>query len=221
MFVNILGRTVLLFSLVFLVKSDENTSVRKARFISFDSLDRDIGINLEFSIPFISIPLNKGMSADAGLFSSMGLPSVNVNPTSLAIGGAMLIGASILAPLLQKSYTEYYPQNRYSKLLNSTEVGSDTMLNFATHILENPSLYSCTLRVACWTGQRAIHSNFMNMWNYARSNKILSAMINSTAVEEAMSNGRRGEDCMTYTPCPLRRHHLLMLMNNFATNTNS
>ncbi|XP_059047381.1 uncharacterized protein LOC131842830 [Achroia grisella] len=216
---NMIGKTVLLFSFVFLVKSDKNSSVRKPRFLTFNTLDNDIGINLEFSIPFISIPIKKGMDADFGFSSSLGLPAVNVNPTSLAIGGAMVIGASVLVPLLLRTYAASYPHNRYSKLLNNAEFEADTMLNFANQMLENPNFRSCTLRVACWTGQRAIHSNFMNVWNYARSNKILSSMINSTAVDEAILSGRKGEDCMTYAPCPLRRHHILMLMNSLPANT--
>ncbi|CAB3248840.1 unnamed protein product [Arctia plantaginis] len=87
-------------------------------------------------------------------------------------------------------------------------------------LMNSDGFGGCPLRLACWATQkhiadpRAILSQIIN-------NKLLSAMVNSSSVEDAMISGLHGRSCTTYSPCPLQEHHVPLLMNNLAMLTNT
>lgn len=53
------------------------------------------------------------------------------------------------------------------------------------------------------------------------SNKLLSAMVNSSSVEDALISGLHGRSCNSYSPCPIQEHHMPLLMSNLALFTNA
>ncbi|XP_060805209.1 uncharacterized protein LOC132902805 [Amyelois transitella] len=203
------------FVCVSVVCEYRNSGKRRARLFTFNTLDHDIVVSMEFSIPFLTIPVKKTMDDGLGL-SSLGLPPVNINPGALALGGAIVLGTTIIIPLILKKFAYQYPEQRYSKLLNTAGFEADVLLEFVNEVVENKSFQSCALRIACWSGQSGQYVEFIKMWDQITSNKIISSMINATAVEDAMVQGRKGLDCLTYTPCPLRRNHLQEIMKNIA-----
>ncbi|RVE53901.1 hypothetical protein evm_001563 [Chilo suppressalis] len=107
-------RTVLVLQIVIIyVSSESNSEPRRGRLFSFNSKNEDIKIDLEFSIPFVSIPVKQTMESAFGLAS--GYPLININPTSLVFGGAVLLVTTTLVPWLLKSYTVHNPQKKYFK----------------------------------------------------------------------------------------------------------
>ncbi|XP_053613386.1 uncharacterized protein LOC128676940 [Plodia interpunctella] len=203
------------FICVSLVCGHKNRDKRRARLFSFNTLENDIKVNLEFSIPFLSIPVKKTMDSGFGL-QSLGLPTVNLNPGALALGGAVVLGTTFVIPLLLKKFANQYPERRYSKMLNNAEFDADLLLGFVNELLDSHSVHGCSLRVACWSGQSAHYGDFMKLWDQVTSNKIISTMVNTTAVEDAMIQGRNGHDCLTFTPCPLQKNHLPQIMKNIS-----
>ncbi|XP_026333277.1 uncharacterized protein LOC113240244 [Hyposmocoma kahamanoa] len=199
--------------------ADKRGEYRKPRLFTFNALDEDVTVNLEFSIPFLKIPAKRAVQS-TGLWSGS-FPSLNINPAALAVGGAVVFGASVALPLLLKKYALQYPQQRYAKILDSTEFSTDAILHFASELLsDNNSVRGCALRIACWTAQETI-ADTPRVWNQVMSNPFLTSLINATAIEDAMLSGKKGRECETYTPCPLRQEHLPTLINNVAALTGS
>ncbi|KAJ0173515.1 hypothetical protein K1T71_010664 [Dendrolimus kikuchii] len=82
------------------------------------------------------------------------------------------------------------------------------------------SVRGCALRIACWTSQ----SNFMDpakVIHKIASNRLLSSIVNSTAIEDAMLSGINGRDCMTYNPCPVKEEYIPMIIHNILAFTSS
>ncbi|KAJ0173512.1 hypothetical protein K1T71_010661 [Dendrolimus kikuchii] len=77
-------------------------------------------IDLDFSIPFISIPVRKTIDS----FDTLDFPTININPASLALGGAVVLGTTVLAPLFLQSYTAYagprYSRSKFKFLIHYT-----------------------------------------------------------------------------------------------------
>ncbi|CAH0594383.1 unnamed protein product [Chrysodeixis includens] len=114
-------RVLLLCVLVISVNSDERRrdGGRQGRFISFNVIEEDIRVDFAFNIPFLTIPVKKTMNSAYGLLD---LPTVNINPASLALGGAIVLGTSVVIPFLLKSYvqdTNYrYARSKFFKNIN-------------------------------------------------------------------------------------------------------
>ncbi|CAH0594380.1 unnamed protein product [Chrysodeixis includens] len=104
-------------------------------------------------------------------------------------------------------------------VLENTEFSTDAVLDFASQMLSNTHGFrGCPLRVACWAAQLEI-ADQREIMNQIANNKLLSSLVNSSAVEDAMVSGRHGRSCSTYTPCPLQEHHLPVIMRNLAAFT--
>uniref|UniRef100_A0A182FL26 Uncharacterized protein n=1 Tax=Anopheles albimanus TaxID=7167 RepID=A0A182FL26_ANOAL len=68
---------------------------REPRFISFQTTDSSIDVELNFAIPFMSIPVQKSMT---GLMDSVlkGTPLVNVNIGAVAVAGVLTLGGALI-----------------------------------------------------------------------------------------------------------------------------
>ncbi|XP_063367649.1 uncharacterized protein LOC134656061 [Cydia amplana] len=229
---------------------------RKPRLFTFNTMDQDISVGLDFSIPFLSIPVKPTVD---NVFGSIGMPTVNVNLQALVLGGGLVIASTFLIPLLLKSYAHHPPYDRYAKkhcansneliyfiffigpdfyfkwelvqytagskqimfsitVLEHTQFGADGVLDFASNVLSG-GMQGCALRVACWSGQHD-HEDGAKFWTGVLSNQLVSSLVNSTAVEDAIASGRRGRDCSVYSPCPLNAQHYPMLMKNLMQLSN-
>ncbi|XP_049878224.1 uncharacterized protein LOC126375324 [Pectinophora gossypiella] len=193
----------------------DNNGPKKARLFTFNTNDDDaVTVDLEFSIPFLTIPAKNAVSYFNGFWPSV--PSININLATLALGGAIIFGSTVLLPLLSKNLAAQYPHDRYSRLLDSAQFSTDALLDIASQLLaDGQSVRGCALRISCWTAQRS-DAETIRTWHQIMSNNLLSPVINSTAVADAMMSGKHGRDCETYSPCPLKEQHVPMLLNNLA-----
>ncbi|XP_063387671.1 uncharacterized protein LOC134673602 [Cydia fagiglandana] len=180
------------------------------------TFDDDLQVDLDFSIPFLSIPVKPTVD---NVFGSIGIPTVNINLPALVLGGGVVIASTFLLPLLFKSYAHHPPYDRYAKILEHTQFGADGVLEFASSVLGG-GVQGCALRVACWSGQRD-HEDGAKFWTGVMSNQLVSTLVNSTAVEDAIASGRRGRDCSVYAPCPLTAEHYPVLMKNLMQLSNN
>ncbi|XP_047033942.1 uncharacterized protein LOC124640277 isoform X2 [Helicoverpa zea] len=147
-------------------------------------------------------------------------PLVNINPASLALGGAVVLGTSIVVPFLLKYYA-YEASGRYARILDNAEFGADAVLDFAQQMMSGSHGFrGCPLKIACWAAQQE-YVNTRVVLNHIVNNRLLSSMVNSSAVEDAMLSGMHGRSCSSYGPCPLQERHLPILMNNLAVLTNT
>ncbi|KAJ8723734.1 hypothetical protein PYW07_007714 [Mythimna separata] len=84
---------------------------RQGKLFTFNTVDEDIKIDLDFTVPFLSIPVKKTMNSAYGMLD---FPTININPASLALGGAVVLGTSIVVPLILKFYANEHSE-RYSR----------------------------------------------------------------------------------------------------------
>uniref|UniRef100_A0A182VX61 Transmembrane protein n=1 Tax=Anopheles minimus TaxID=112268 RepID=A0A182VX61_9DIPT len=68
---------------------------REPRFISFETKDNSIEVEVNFAIPFLSIPIQKSMD---GVMSSVlkGTPLLNVNLGAVAVAGVLTVGGALV-----------------------------------------------------------------------------------------------------------------------------
>ncbi|XP_075982930.1 uncharacterized protein LOC142981127 [Anticarsia gemmatalis] len=214
---------VFIYFMTILVKCDNGRRKRdyvgrQAKFFSFNVMEEDITIDLDFNIPFIKIPVKKTTDSVYGLTE---FPTININPASIALGGAVVLGTTVLIPFLLKYYTYHHDDYRYARILDNAEFGADALLDFAQQMVMNSHGFrGCPLRLACWAAQREVADPHAIL-NQITNNKLLSSMVNSSAVEDAMISGMHGRSCSSYGPCPLQEHHLPVIMNNLAVLTNN
>ncbi|KAG7297784.1 hypothetical protein JYU34_018526 [Plutella xylostella] len=116
MFSKLKFSAVLVFILVFVLENrcDGKISSRKAKLLTFNTDDDDtLAVNLEFSIPFVKIPIKKTMETFGP--TDVSLPSINVNLAGLAIGGAVVAATVVGIPLFMKTFAALHPEQRYSR----------------------------------------------------------------------------------------------------------
>ncbi|KFB44140.1 hypothetical protein ZHAS_00011977 [Anopheles sinensis] len=68
---------------------------REPRFISFETKDNSIEVEIDFAIPFLSIPIQKSMN---GVMSSVlkGTPLLNVNLGAVVLAGVLTAGGALV-----------------------------------------------------------------------------------------------------------------------------
>uniref|UniRef100_A0A182NA90 DUF4781 domain-containing protein n=1 Tax=Anopheles dirus TaxID=7168 RepID=A0A182NA90_9DIPT len=68
---------------------------REPRFISFETKDNNIEVEIDFAIPFLSIPIKRSVN---GVMSSVlkGTPLLNVNLGAVAVAGALTVGGALV-----------------------------------------------------------------------------------------------------------------------------
>uniref|UniRef100_A0A182JFM3 Uncharacterized protein n=1 Tax=Anopheles atroparvus TaxID=41427 RepID=A0A182JFM3_ANOAO len=68
---------------------------REPRFISFETKDNNIEVEIDFAIPFLSIPIQKSMN---GVMNSVlkGTPLLNVNLGAVALAGVLTAGGALI-----------------------------------------------------------------------------------------------------------------------------
>ncbi|GBP17929.1 hypothetical protein EVAR_7922_1 [Eumeta japonica] len=71
-------------------------------------------VDLDFTVPFISIPIRKSFNAMIG-GEGFVFPTANINMAGLALGGAMVFGSVVILPILVKAYAAHHPDQPYAK----------------------------------------------------------------------------------------------------------
>ncbi|XP_050354416.1 uncharacterized protein LOC126776159 [Nymphalis io] len=197
--------------------SNEDKRNRQVKLLSFNAEAEDVEVGLDFSIPFIKIPLKKTFNAVAEFgIPGISLSKININPIALVLGGMIIIFTSLVVPFVSKAFDWHH--------LERSSRNDDDINNFQTFYLTEQLVAhsrACPERVACWAGRRNKNAEHMQTWKHIMSNKLLSTMVNTTALKEATMRGIKGHDCDSYTPCPIDEKALPKLMKNFEFLTNS
>ncbi|XP_023287987.1 uncharacterized protein LOC105697211 [Orussus abietinus] len=168
-------------------------------------------IDLDLSIPFLSIPLGSEEQRPGEMPSL-----INVNPKSLSIAGVLTALAAIVVPLLTKSESEYH--YRTGKKSDSWQFG-----NSPNDVLfDNSYLTPCLQRVIC-----SVVSMSTRAENPTSTEKVIDglsshewfkAMTNGTMIQEAVAAGRDGtRDCsLVYPGCFITPRVLSNILDYFG-----
>uniref|UniRef100_A0A182MS80 Uncharacterized protein n=1 Tax=Anopheles culicifacies TaxID=139723 RepID=A0A182MS80_9DIPT len=89
---------------------------REPRFISFETKDNSIEVEVNFAIPFLSIPIQKSMN---GVMSSVlkGTPLLNVNLGAVAVAGVLTVGGALVGAAV-RSFSNSSTALPWSSLLS-------------------------------------------------------------------------------------------------------
>ncbi|XP_046971587.1 uncharacterized protein LOC124538544 [Vanessa cardui] len=141
---------------------------------------------------------------------------LNILFNKFMLSGIIVIFTSFVAPFVSKVFDWHH-------LERSSRSDDDTNDYHTFFIADQLVAHSraCPERVACWAGRRNKNTENMQTWKHIMSNKLLSTMVNTTALKEATLRGIKGQDCDSYSPCPIDEKTLPKLMKNFAVLTNS
>ncbi|CAD6231930.1 GSCOCG00001658001-RA-CDS, partial [Cotesia congregata] len=174
---------------------------RKPRFISFNSDKGKIDIDLDLSIPFLSIPLNHEEGADGPQ------PLVNVNLKSVAIAGVLAGVSAFILPLFfykpsaEHRYREFdliYTFTGRNDEFGFKEVGQA----FNELMLGNNYVTPCLQYAVCSAVAKVNHARVLS-----NSDKIIDGIANlgwfknathGTAIQEAIDIGRRSNPGCSY-----------------------
>lgn len=205
-----------------LVRSARNQ--REPKFISFHTKDNNIQVELQFAIPFITIPVKKSVDGMVNSFQQ-GSSLLNINVGAIALAGILTLGGAFIGGLARvltgsdfaNSWKPGFGLNRSDKDGSSkTERANEentfrTILEAVDKSLQKYSIDStaCTQRVVCWYVKEA-----MNNVQEQRASK-LDTLVNGltgadwamkftagTAIDDAIRAGRRNINCeQAYPDC--------------------
>ncbi|KAG5669734.1 hypothetical protein PVAND_000028 [Polypedilum vanderplanki] len=71
---------------------------REPRFVSFQTKDDNIEVEIDFAIPFLSIPVKRSLSGAMGTLQNVisGIPMANVNVGAVLLTGIVIIGGTMI-----------------------------------------------------------------------------------------------------------------------------
>ncbi|XP_044597911.1 uncharacterized protein LOC123274372 isoform X2 [Cotesia glomerata] len=164
---------------------------RKPRFISFNSDKGKIDIDLDLSIPFLSIPLNHEEGSDGPQ------PLVNVNLKSVAVAGVLAGVSAFILPLF------FYKPSAEHRTGRNDDFGLKEMGQaFNELMLGNNYVTPCLQYAVCSAVAKVNHARVLSS-----SDKIIDGIANlgwfknathGTAIQEAIDIGRRSNPECSY-----------------------
>ncbi|XP_048507932.1 uncharacterized protein LOC105686174 isoform X1 [Athalia rosae] len=198
------------FNCVIFVNSDNVTkSSRNARtfvpfpnskFVTFNTHGDSLGIDLDLSIPFLSIPLDQGYGAPQSL--------VNINAKALTIAGIFTAVSTVIVPLI---FDKHHPASNY----RSDDARHESW-NYGDAVnqifMGNSYLAPCTKKFICSMVSNACHSKKQKtgmdkIIDGISSLEWFDRMTEGTVIQEAVLAGRKSEgNCnVLYPQCFLSR----------------
>ncbi|GBP17925.1 hypothetical protein EVAR_7918_1 [Eumeta japonica] len=104
-----------------------------------------------------------------------------------------------------------------NRLLETTRFGTDGLLNLASGVLgDGQDFHGCALKLSCLTARDPNLEHSLGIFQQFSSNTLVSSMLNSTAIEDAVRGGREGRDCETYYKCPIKDSYVKSLLENIS-----
>ncbi|XP_058839878.1 uncharacterized protein LOC131695410 [Topomyia yanbarensis] len=189
---------------------------REPRFISFQTRDNNIEVEVQFAIPFLSVPVKKSVDGMMSTFQK-GTALLNVNVAAVALAGILALGSAFIGGLakLLKGYSlgeTHGPlgqKREDTSGLPKTEKAYDqiswwTVLEAVDKSLQKFDIDStaCTQRTVCWYVKEAMNNveeqranNLEILVNGLSSADWAMKFTTGTAIEDAIRAGRRNLNC--------------------------
>lgn len=153
--------------------------------VTFNSLNDRIGIDLDLTIPFLSIPLDPGQDTMGSL--------ININAKALTIAGIFTVVSTLVVPLLTDSPA--LPHYRRDEASDDGWNYGETMKQV---LLGNSYLAPCTKKFICSVVSDANHakvqSSFDKIIDGISSHEWFDQMAEGSAIHEAVVAGRKSRD---------------------------
>ncbi|XP_051160933.1 uncharacterized protein LOC127281320 [Leptopilina boulardi] len=174
------------------------------RFISFDSNDGKIDIELDLSVPFITLPLNNKDGK-----SGLPTPLLSVNTQGIVVMGILLATSAFIVPLFFKPMT-VPPKTPGQRFRMDEDLQLWNLGNTVNEALSNNKLVTpCVQRILCSMVTTIKHTD-----NPTSTDKIIDGVVshswfeqfvNGSVLMDAITTGQGSQkDCdATYKSCPV------------------
>ncbi|XP_055589438.1 uncharacterized protein LOC129741714 [Uranotaenia lowii] len=202
-------------------RSNGGQQAREPKFISFQTKDNNIEVEIDFAIPFLTIPVKRSID---GVMSSVlqGTPLINVNLGALILAGVLTLGGALVGAVakLFRDHSFMTPLGPMGIMRSDMDTGSgaasssdedkekfamlSTLLEAVDKSLQKYDIDStaCTQRAICWYVKEAM--NNVSAKRASRMDMVLNGLSSAdwamkftkgTAVEDAIQVGRKNLNC--------------------------
>ncbi|XP_031630522.1 uncharacterized protein LOC116345366 [Contarinia nasturtii] len=196
-------------------RTGKRTSARDGRLFTFETKNDDIQVGIEFSVPFISIPVKRSVNSMKSWASSAFVtdPVMNINTGSIALTGAVLLGGFV-STYLWKSFMKdqsqfvnspayYGPYTRQDDQFDD-ENPLNQLIDKVERVFHKYDIdvTTCVQRLVCITIRNAAENvakgngtSAEKIFDGLSSTWILRRLTAGTAVNDAILAGQRSADC--------------------------
>ncbi|XP_037823834.1 uncharacterized protein LOC119612172 [Lucilia sericata] len=202
-------------------------NIRKPRGFQFHADDRDFNVELEFIVPFIRIPIERGMTLTQTAFRSL----FNLNLQSLLTTGGIVAVGGIFALILKSVFSQFVYISDYRKTSRNEDANQPDSIQFSKFYSGNSSENVLNINKFASIMESKLQENNINishciqrsLCNYAQQNfcnnnsvsgglpRILDGVfsldlvrnyLSGTAIKDALDSAKEGVDCVeVYANC--------------------
>ncbi|XP_049826713.1 uncharacterized protein LOC126266551 [Aethina tumida] len=192
---------------------------KSGRLFSFNSENGGISVDLEFSVPFIELPVKESLQMAKGAVA-------NINVGALVLSGAVVLVIGVLGPLIISLISKkmiYQPQFGGFQRSEDTNVWRYVTILDDILLDNNIDTTSCMQRMVCWTVKNSAKkvSNGLGSSNDKiidgiASNEWVTDYIKGSAVFDAVENAYKGINCSKqYGKCHITEYTIQGLTTKF------
>ncbi|XP_077301277.1 uncharacterized protein LOC143921766 [Arctopsyche grandis] len=189
----------------------------KPRFLTFQTNDDDISIEMQLSVPFLTIPVKKSVNSATGLMEKF--KPANINLAALGLAGTLVFASSFILPTILKLFSvDHITQGMFGRSEESGYVWIEDLGARLGRVLESKGAppATCFGRAVCWLVKRSTDASKKGNPNSndkiidgLTSNKWILEMLKDTLLSEAISHGQSKESCsVKYSDCKINQSSL-------------
>ncbi|XP_062555430.1 uncharacterized protein LOC134220388 [Armigeres subalbatus] len=208
---------------------------REPKFVSFHTKNDNIEVEIDFAIPFLTIPVQESVSGVMGSIMK-GVPALNVNVGAVILAGFLAIGGALLGVVMRffKSHgmmgllgpmkpTE--KQQRASDFPDLTTLWS--LMEAVDRSLQKFDIdaTACTQRTVCWYVKEAMNNVIED--RASKMDTVINGLSEAdwalkfttgTAIEDAIHIGRRNLNCeQAFPSCRIKAETVQRILRHTKT----
>ncbi|KAF5297080.1 hypothetical protein FQA39_LY02660 [Lamprigera yunnana] len=209
----------------FLTMGHQNSfQTKQNRLLQFHTdTEGEISIEMQFGVPFITIPVNKAMDATKGAIAK-------INVAALVVSAVIAIMSGFILPAIVKLLSNKYRHPGFSRDIKSEsmDVWRILMMMDQTLIENNLDTTSCMQRFVCWAIQTSVNKipngqekNVNELIDGLLMTDFVSKIVDGTPIQSAIRNGLNGTTCeRKYEACKISQHTFVNLLKRFSSSIN-
>nr|XP_019541955.2 uncharacterized protein LOC109412795 isoform X2 [Aedes albopictus] len=209
-----------------LIRSARRSHNREPKFISFTTKNDNIEVEIDFAIPFLTIPVKDSVDGVMGSIMK-GVPALNVNVGAVILAGVLAIAGAVLGVVVRlfKGEGMMNPMAALGLMQQQSEKkerASDhpdpstlwTLMEAVDKSLQKFNIDStaCSQRAVCWYVKEAMNnvverraSRLETVINGLSEAEWALKFTTGTAIEDAIRTGRRNLNCgQAYPSCRIK-----------------
>ncbi|XP_045479483.1 uncharacterized protein LOC123684312 [Harmonia axyridis] len=154
-------------------------SSRQSKLISFNTLDDGISVDLDFTVPFITIPVKKSMALAQGSL-------INIDLGAIVLAGGLVVGISLFMPLVLAFFSKQKTLPSQWKPGHRSADGKPELLSNIIELLSTHKIdpTTCMQKYICSTVSQSLSN--IEKGKATSSDKIIDGISSSTWLTEQL-----------------------------------